>query len=190
MHFTDNVKCDYYFEDHFRQKHGFTDSSDELDTYLNSLEYKFAFIGLTETWLDEDKQSFFYLKNYTNINKFREGRKGGGVSLQILQNIPYIKRNDLAHFDSEMESIFIEIDKCVYNTNSNIIIGVIYRMPNACIDVFTDRLTDIMNVIEKENKLFYIMGDLNIDFLKADDHKSNWCIAWCTLFLQCVSLDY
>ena len=29
-----------------------------------------------------------------------------------------------------------------------------------------------MNVIEKEHKLFYIMSDLNIDFLKADDHKS------------------
>ena len=71
-----------------------------------------------------------------------------------------------------MESIFIEIDKCVYNTNSNIIIGVIYRMPNACVDVFTDRLTDIMNVIEKEHKLCYIMGDLNINFLKANDHKS------------------
>ena len=188
VHFTVNMKCDYYFEDHFRQKHGFTDSSqlslfhlnikslskhyDELDTYLNSLEYKFAFIGLTETWLDKDKQYFFDLENYTSINKFREGRKGGGVSLQISQNIPYIKRNDLVHFDSEMESIFIKIDKCVYNTNSNIIIGVIYRMPNACVDVFTDRLTDIMNVIEKEHKLCYIMGDLNIDFLKADDHKS------------------
>ena len=45
-------------------------------------------------------------------------------------------------------------------------------MPNACVDVFMDRLTDIMNVIEKEHQLCYIMGDLNIDFLKADDHKS------------------
>ena len=64
-----------------------------------------------------------------------------------------------------MESIFIEIDKGVYNTNSNIIFGVIYRMPNACVEVFTDCLTDIMNVIEKEHKLCYIMGDLDIDFL-------------------------
>ena len=72
------MKCDYYFEDHFMQKHGFTDSSqlplfhlnikslskhyDEIDTYLNSLENKFAFIGLTETWLDEDKQYFLTLK--------------------------------------------------------------------------------------------------------------------------------
>ena len=136
------------------------------------MEYKFAFIGLTETWLDEDKQDFFYLENYTSINKFREGRKGGGVSLQFLPNIPYIKMNDLAHFDGEMESIFIEMDKSVNNANSNIIIGVIYRMPNACVEVFADRLTDIMNVIEKEHKLCHIMGDLNIDFLKSDDHKS------------------
>ena len=45
-------------------------------------------------------------------------------------------------------------------------------MPKACVEVFTDRLTDIMNAIEKEHKLCYIMGDLNIDFLKSDHHKS------------------
>ena len=27
VHFTVSMKCDYYFEEHFRQKHGFTDSS-------------------------------------------------------------------------------------------------------------------------------------------------------------------
>ena len=45
-------------------------------------------------------------------------------------------------------------------------------MPNACVDVFTDRLTDIIDVIEKEHKLCCIMCDLNSDSLKADDHKS------------------
>ena len=75
-----------------------------------------------------------------------------------------------------MESIFIEIDTCVYNTNSNIIIGVIYHMPNACVDVFVDHLTDIMNVIEREHKLCYIMSDLTIDFLKADDRNSTGAV--------------
>ena len=45
-------------------------------------------------------------------------------------------------------------------------------MPNVCVDVFTDRLTDIMTVIEKEHRICYVMGDFNIDFLRADDHKS------------------
>ena len=85
MNFTANMKCDYYFGDNFRHQHGFIDKGqlslfhlnikslskhyDELDSYLDSLEYKFAFIGLSETWLDEDKQDFFDLENYTSINR-------------------------------------------------------------------------------------------------------------------------
>ena len=35
VHFTINMKCDYYFEDHFRQEHGFTDSSQLSLFHLN-----------------------------------------------------------------------------------------------------------------------------------------------------------
>ena len=81
-------------------------------------------------------------------------------------------RNDLDYFDSEMETVFIEIDKCIFGTDSNIVIGVIYRMPNSSVDVFNHRISEVMNVIQKERKLCYLMGDLNIDFLRADDHKA------------------
>ena len=53
---------------------------------------------------------------------------------------------------------------CVFGTDLNIVIGVIYRMPNSSVD---DRISDVMNVIQKERKLCYLLGDLNIDFLKA-----------------------
>ena len=56
-------------------------------------------------------------------------------------------RNDLDYFDCEMETVFIEIDKCIFGTDSNIVIGVIYRMPNSSVDVFNDRISDVMNVI-------------------------------------------
>ena len=75
-------------------------------------------------------------------------------------------------FDSEMEAVFIEIDKSIFITGSNIVIRVIYRMPNSSVDVFNDRISDILNVIQKEHKLCYFLGDLNIDFLKADDHRA------------------
>ena len=55
---------------------------------------------------------------------------------------------------------------------SNVVIAVVYRMPDSSVDVFNERITDIMNVIQKENKMIYAMGDLNIDFLKSDVHKS------------------
>ena len=32
-------------------------------------------------------------------------------------------------------------------------------------------MTDIMNKVNKENKLFYMLGDLNIDLLKYEEHR-------------------
>ena len=32
-------------------------------------------------------------------------------------------------------------------------------------------MTDIMNKVIKENKLFYVLGDLNIDLLKYVEHR-------------------
>ena len=71
-----------------------------------------------------------------------------------------------------METVFIELDKSVFNTDSNIVIGVIYRMPNSSVDVFNDRISDILNVLQRERKLCYLLGNLNIDLLKAEDHKA------------------
>ena len=42
-----------------------------------------------------------------------------------------------------MESIFIEIDRHVFQTPSDIIIGLIYRMPDASVDVFHERILQI-----------------------------------------------
>ena len=188
FHQNGNLNCDYYFEDKFRSKLDKTYESqlslfhlniksiskhyDELELYLNSLDFKFSFIGLSETWLDDNKEEFYDLNGYSSVNRYRKNKKGGGVSLHIQNGIPFILRNDLDYFDSEMETVFIEIDKCIFNTDSNIVIGIIYRMPNSSVDVFNDRIADVMNVIQKERKLCYLMGDLNIDFLKADDHRA------------------
>ena len=81
-------------------------------------------------------------------------------------------RNDLDYFDSEMETVFIEIFKCIFGTDSSIVIGVIYRMHNSSIDVFNDRISDVMNAIQKERKLCYLLGEQDIDFLKVNDHRA------------------
>ena len=140
--------------------------------YLNSLDFKFSFIGLSETWLDDNKEEFYDLKGYSSVNRYRKDKKGGGVSLHTRKGITFMLRNDLDYFDSEMETVFIEIDKRIFGTDSNIIIGVSYRMPNYSVDVFNDRISEVINVIQKERKLCYLMGDLNIDFLRAYDHRA------------------
>ena len=93
------------------------------------------------------------------------------MALYVNDSIPYTVKEDLEFFYNEMESLFIEIDSKVFQTPSNIIIGIVYRMPDSSIDIFNDRVADISNITNKENKLFYMLGDLNIDFLKCDEHR-------------------
>ena len=184
-----HTKCDYFIEDTFVDKFtksGFFDRNlslfhlnvkslpkhyDELEMYLDSSRFPISFIGLTETWLDECKENLYELPHYVSVTKSRNTKRGGGVSLLIRSHIPFVLRNDLAYFDSEMESVFIEIEKSVFHSNANIIMGVVYRMPDSSVDMFNERLADILNSVQKENKLFYLLGDLNIDLFKHDVHR-------------------
>ena len=95
-----------------------------------------------------------------------KNKKGGGVSLHIQNGISFILRNDLDYFDSEMETVFIEIDKCIFNTGSKIVIGLIYPMSNSSVDVFNDHIADAMNVIQKERNCVIWWGIWMLTFWK------------------------
>ena len=140
--------------------------------YINSLKLEFTMIALTETWLDQSKQSLYNMPKYNCINRFRKHGRGGGVSLYIKNDIKFMNRPDLEYFDAEMESLFIEIDKNIFNLSSNVVVGVIYRMPNTCMEIFNDRMSDIMNIVQREWKICYFLGDLNVDLLKHESHQS------------------
>ena len=103
----------------------------------------------------------------TDIGRIRRAVVSHFMSYKVFS---FTLRNDLDYFDSKMETVFIELDKSVFNTD--FVIGVIYRMPNSSVDVFNDRISDILNVLQRERKLCYLLGDLNIDFLKAEDHRA------------------
>ena len=83
---------------------------DELEIYLNSLNSKFSFIALSGAWLDEYKRGLYELPNYTSINEFRKNKKGAVVALYIADYLKFKRRHNLEYFDSEMESLFIEIE--------------------------------------------------------------------------------
>ena len=81
-HYALNTQCEYFIEDTFltniTEKNKFqnklslfhiNDKSlpkhhDELELYINSLNFKFSVIALTENWLDESKQDLFDREGY------------------------------------------------------------------------------------------------------------------------------
>ena len=62
--------------------------------------------------------------------------------------------------NAEMEALYIEIDKDNFNLGKNVIIGVIYRAPGQDMTNFIEDFTNVMEIIKKEDKLAYFMGEL------------------------------
>ena len=128
-------------------------------------------IGVTEIFsMENDACSLpgyhpieFKTRNDTNNSK-------GGVGIFLRDCYNYNKRMDLSIFIPHIfESVFIEIK----HNRKNIIIGTVYRpntFPKADLDIFGQTMNDLLELLAGENKEIYIMGDMNIDLLKLNEH--------------------
>ena len=88
-----------------------------------------------------------------------------------VQDHVYFKEiSDLSYFDEDCETVFIEMKKGHQLQNHNVIIGVIYRPPNQDISSFNDKTSNIVNVVRRENKTCYFLGDYNINILNYESH--------------------
>ena len=127
-------------------------------------------MGLTETWFSDTNCDLYTIDDYQHIYYNRKDRCGGGVSLFLKNDITYNERTDLDISNDIFESIFVEINKEQFSSPSNIIIGVIYKMPNTDISIFNEHIANILNKIKRENKLAYFMGDYNINLMNSSSH--------------------
>ena len=142
----------------------------KFETFLEVLNHDFTIIGLTETWLHDQDCNLYVPKGYHIAENHRESRNGGGVAVCVKDCIPFTKRNDLSIFNCDIESVFVEIDKDQVGASKNIVIGTIYRPPGNDLGVFNTEISDLLDILKKENKLLYIMGDYNINLLNSDSH--------------------
>ena len=144
---------------------------DNFFNYLECLNTEFAMICLTETWLNERNYDLYEIPNYVHIGKQQSGRKGGGISIYLKQNMKYTIRDDLSFMNLEYESVFIEIERDTSLLEQHIILGVIYRPPGSDVNQFNYVTNDILERVRHERKLCYLLGDYNIDLSKHGTHK-------------------
>ena len=183
-----NENSNYYFEDQFNHLLSRIECSQNLsflhanilslkanrvmfESFINDLQRKFSIIGLTETWLTPVNADLHTLPGYCHVYRCRQGRQGGGVSLFISNNLPFIVRQDLTVLTEQVEQLFIEIDKSALHVKKNVIIGIIYRPPDKDPLLFNDIAQTALAKIDKENKFGYLLGDFNLDLLKSEIHN-------------------
>lgn len=152
---------------HFNARSLNRHANDVID-YLATLDHHFNIYGFTETWFKcNENANLVDLEGYTAINCNREGRTGGGASLFVDNNIEFTIRDDLTIKCDNCDSVFIEINSPQARKS---IIGVIYRPETVILDSFFSDVARVFDIINKEHKMSYVMGDYNIDLLK---HGSN-----------------
>ena len=69
-----------------------------------------------------------------------------------------------------MESIFVEISKDVLGTRKNVVIGVIYRIPNNNLSYFNEKISHFLDQMQRENNIVYLLGDYNVNLINSDTH--------------------
>ena len=181
--------CNYYIEDTFTKTSKQFKAADlslyhcnirslpnhisELNAHLLNLGHKFKFIGVSETWLNNNNSHLYSIDGYTNVHQVRNDKRGGGVSLFIDQDVKYKERFDLNEvMRDKTESVFIEVPKEEFQTKKKLIIGEMYRPPNLPIADFIYSLQELLRTIGDENAYCYLLGDFNINLLNVNKHNS------------------
>ena len=142
----------------------------EFEAFMAELTINFDIIGITETWLTKSNSDLYDIDIYTHFNQTRNGKMGGGVSLFVRSHINCVIRSDLCLMDNFIEVLFVEMPKRSSGLMKKVLIGVVYRPPNSDIQLFIEKITELLNGVRNENKTLYLMGDFNINILAAEDH--------------------
>ena len=174
--------CNYYseleFNKQFPQDYKFSifnlnvrslpKNIDKVKHFLEGLHYNFSILSFTETWLCDYNISTHNFIGYTHLFQIRGKNKvGGGVSMFIDRRINYLSRDDIKLDLEFVDVLAIEIPKDELHTKNSIIIISIYRPPSIQVKLFTEKFTDLLQFLSKENKYIFIVGDFNVDTSSA-----------------------
>lgn len=146
---------------------------DEFCSMLSRLKHNFSILAITETRFS--RYTFpsvnFLIPGYSVEHTPTESSAGGAL-LYISSKLSYKQRPDLTKIfykSKELESIFVEISQ---NKKCNIIVASIYKHPLMPIDEFNSNfLNPLLEKVSTENKTLMLLGDFNIDLLKAESNS-------------------
>ena len=106
------------------------------------------------------------LQGYNFLNP-KPGKKAGGVAVYLSIKFNFTQLKSFLLFGTE--SIWLKI----WNNNSTktILIGSIYRHPTEDSNKFLVDFPDCMEKLTDKKKMFYTIGDINVDINKTNQNS-------------------
>ena len=141
---------------------------DDLEHLLKCTNKVFDIIAVTETRITKQTSltTNINLRNYA-IEFTPTESSAGGTLLYIASHLSYKPHPDLNIYKSnQLESTFVEI---INPKKSNFVIGCIYKHPY--MDVTDFKNNYLSQIVSKEQKQVFLLGDFNINLLNYNDHQ-------------------
>ena len=144
---------------------------DDLDHLLKCANKVFDIVAVTETRITKQTSltTNINLRHY-DIEFTPTESSAGGTLLYIASHLSYKLRPDLNIYKAnQLESTFVEI---IDPKKSNIVIGCLHKHPNMdVLDFKNNYLSQIFEIVSKERKQVFLLGDFNINLLNYNDHQ-------------------
>ena len=179
------LNCSYCTENEFNQKFGnmsrnnialsifhlnirsLNANQSKLLQLLENLDLNLDLIVLSEVWSYNIQFYKNILLNYTLYYDLPSNSNIGGVGVFVNNKLYTKLREDLnltIANNHKFENVWLEIKK-----GDNVsIVGAIYRHPNQSINDFSRSIDFNLQKLSSRNIPCYIIGDINVDFLKYD----------------------
>ena len=100
--------------------------------------------------------------------------------ISIKKNLSYKIRKDLAESDEHKEILSLEVSRKNY---SNILLSYYYKPPKGDNDILSMFLKQVFKKSTAEEKLYYLIGDLNINCLESFGNEK--AATFCNLLFEC-----
>ena len=136
---------------------------DKLHNFINSAKIKPDIIGVSETWINNDRPFIKHLPGYDFIFE-NSPSNSGGVAFFISNKLFFTVKPWNLNVNN-CEDIWIEIK---LPSKKLLTIGNIYRHPNHNFHDFQNSLVNLINSFNANNKSYIFGGDININLLKEN----------------------
>ena len=178
LNFDHEVECNYFYTsdlyDSFKKytlnimSFNIRSVPRNIDEFFSDFHFgELDVIGMCETRLTESSSSLYKVRGYELFCRNRNVNGGGVLIYSKIKNKPFLIE-EFSLMETYLESVFLRLTV----GGENFIVGNLYRPPNKDIDLFTLKLSSILEKISNEYPHFKVilMGDFNIDLLKIAEN--------------------
>lgn len=129
---------------------------------------------ISESWCSSLNLHTVSIPEY-NIASFyvRQSHIHGGVIIYIKNDIGFKNLKYINDFSEEMHAEFCAVSFCINHVKYCLI--TIYRPPGGLIDVFINRMSQILNLCTKQFDNIMLCGDINVNYLVDSQAKKLLC---------------